>query len=78
MPKRAGPEASKDKEQEKIEREFRLEEMKRKRAAWETQRICKAVAAEILESALLDQDQADQDDHGDAEPREQARPGHRH
>ena len=66
LPKRAGLEASKDDEQEKIERDYRLEGIKRKRAAWEAQRVCKAVVVELLEAALLDQDKADQDDHGDA------------
>ena len=34
-----------------------------------------ALAPSLLEAALLDQDPADQDDHGDAELRQQARPG---
>ena len=75
LPKRAGLEAPRDDEQEKMEREYRLEGIKRKRAAWEAQRVCKAVVVELLEAALLDQDKADQDDHGDARLGEQARPG---
>ena len=64
-PKRAGLEAPEDTEQVKMSRELRLKDIKKKRAAWEVQRLCRAMANELLEAALLGQEEADQGDHGE-------------